>query len=202
MEFPRHPESGKSGQGLQILQNLPVARALKREYPASMKTVELSDETHAALLRLASAHHLTPAELIASLLDAERAGLAGDSLLSYLTGPEFNRESGPDERYLDLLGWCARNHAADFADFVSHQESGRRYLAWHRAEINEARARNQARQIGGTQYWAVMTLDLAGRRRFLCRLLEFIGCHDETVARAGESIDPPASVGSLRRHGT
>ena len=48
--------------------------------------------------------------------------------------------------------------------------------------------RNHARQIPGTQYWAVMNIDATTRRRFVCRLLEFIGCHDETVALARHAL--------------
>jgi SeqA protein len=149
-----------------------------------MKKIELSDESYAALERLAAAKNLAPAELIAALVGAKRPALAGDHLLFHLAGDEFMRLGDPVDRYLALLAWCARHYAADFADFISHQESGRHYLAWNRAEINEARARNHARQIDGTQFWAVMTIDGAAKRRFVCRLLEFIGCHDETVARA------------------
>lgn len=172
-------------------------------YVFPMKKLELSDETYAVLQRLAAAKHLAPGELIASMLRPAPPDLSGDSLLFYLTGPDFTRHRDAHARYLGLLAWCARNYAADFADFVSHQESGRRYLACNRAEINETRVRNQARQIGGTHYWAVMNLDPAARRRFVGRLLEFIGCHDETVSLAVEAVAPivPAPE-ELRHHGT
>lgn len=153
-----------------------------------MKKRELSDEAYAALQRLAAAKQLSPAELVATLVDTTRPPLAGDHLLFYLAGEEFTRLAGPIDRYLALLAWCARNYASDFADFISHQESGRRYLAFNRDEINEARTHNQARQIDGTQFWAVMTIDDATRRRFVCRLLEFIGCHDETVTHACHTL--------------
>ncbi|MEJ1972409.1 MAG: hypothetical protein WDM96_08115 [Lacunisphaera sp.] len=93
----------------------------------------------------------------------------------FLARAEFSRLGDPIDRYLALLAWCARNYAVDFADFIAHQESGRHYLAWNRDEINEARARNLARPIDGTQFWAVMTIDDATRLRFVTRLLEFIG---------------------------
>jgi negative regulator of replication initiation len=162
-----------------------------------MKKVELSDQAYAALTRMAEAKNLSPAQLIATLVDPDRPALAGDSLLFHLIGAEFTSLDQPVDRYLALLAWCGKNYATDFADFVSHQESGRRYLAWNRAEINEARARNQARQIDGTPFWAVMTIDDSVKRRFVCRLLEFIGCHDETVAlacRALGFVAPPTSV--------
>jgi hypothetical protein len=159
-----------------------------------MKKVELSEEIHAALQRLAAAKNLSPAELIATLVDPARPALAGDTLLFYLAGADFSRLTGATDRYLALLAWCAQNYATDFADFISHQESGRHYLAWNRDEINEARARNQARQIDGTQFWAVMTIDDETRRRFVCRLLEFIGCHDETVSAACAALGFAAPV--------
>ena len=153
-----------------------------------MKKIEVSDEAYAALQRLAAAKNVTLAELIAALVDPARPALAGDTLLFHLASDEFSRLADPIDRYLNLLAWCATNYATDFADFISHQESGLRYLAWNRDEINEARARNHARQIDGTQYWAVMIIDDTTRRRFVCRLLEFIGCHDETVAQACHAL--------------
>jgi hypothetical protein len=152
------------------------------------KLVELNDETYAALQRLAVAKNLSPAEVIAAMLHDDRPPLGGDHLLFYLTGPDFPAAADPVERYLALLAWCATNYATDFADFISHQESGRRYLMFNRDEINEVRTRNHARQIDGTPFWAVMTIDDDARRRFACRLLEFIGCHDETVVQACRSL--------------
>ena len=153
-----------------------------------MKKIELSDEIFAILQQLAAAKNLSPAEVIAALLGAGRPPLAGDNLLFFLAGQEFAALGDPVDRYLALLAWCAQNYAGDFADFISHQESGLRYLALNRDEINEVRAHHHARQIDGTHYWAIMTIDDAQKRRFVSRMLEFIGCHDETVALAVRSI--------------
>ncbi len=158
-----------------------------------MKRLELSDEAYAALQRLAAAKNLSPAELVAVLVDPARPPLAGDTLLFHLARAEFTRIADPVERYLDLLAWCARHYATDFADFIAHQESGRRYLGLDRNQLNEARAHNQARQIDGTQFWAVMTIDDATRGRFVRRLLEYIGCHDETVIQACRALGLPGA---------
>jgi negative modulator of initiation of replication len=159
-----------------------------------MKKVELDDATFIALERLAAAKNLSPAGLIATLLGPARPPLAGDSLLFFLAGADYAARPDTTARYLALLAWVARNYACDFADFISHQESGRRYLMLNREEFNEARAHNHAVQLAGTQYWAVMAIDDATKRRFLRRLLEFIGCHDETVTEACRSLgllEPP-----------
>lgn len=152
-----------------------------------MKHVELSDEAFAALERLAAAKNLPPSEVLASLLGAGKP-LAGDHLLFYVVSAEFTALPNSTERYLALLAWTAKNYACDFADFISHQDSARRYLMLSRAEVNDIRAHNHARQIDGTQFWAVMTIDDATRARFVRRLLEFIGCHDETVEQAIKAV--------------
>jgi hypothetical protein len=152
-----------------------------------MKHVELSDEAFAALERLAAAKNLPPAEVLASLLGAGKP-LAGDHLLFYVVSAEFTALPTLTERYLALLAWVAKNYACDFADFISHQESARRYLMLNRDEVNDVRAHNHARQIDGTQFWAVLSIDDTTKARFVRRLLEFIGCHDETVAQAIHAI--------------
>ena len=60
-----------------------------------------------------------------------------------------------------------------------------------RDEVQEIRARNHARQIPGTHYWAVMTIDDPTKARFVRRLLEFVGCHDETVRAALRGLGLP-----------
>jgi len=107
---------------------------------------------------------------------------------AFLADVDFRALPDPTERYLALLAWCARNHASDFADFISHQESAYRYLFMSREEFDEVRAHNRARQIDGTQFWAVMSIGPGTRRRFVRRLLEFIGCLDETVAEACRAL--------------
>ncbi len=161
-----------------------------------MKTVELSDETHAALERLAAARNQTVEQLMAAL--SHESGPEGDGLLLHLASEEFKSLTDLTERYLALLAWCARNHASDFADFISQQESGYRYLFLNHEEFEEVRATNRARQIDGTQFWAVMSIGPGQRRRFVRRLLEFIGCRDETVTEACNALGLAGRDSGLR----
>jgi negative modulator of initiation of replication len=176
-----------------------IAFEKKSAHVDVMKNVELNDEAFEALQRLAAAKNLPPSEILAALLGANRP-LAGDNLLFYLTGPAFNLLTDATERYLALLAWVARNYACDFADYISHQESARRYLMLSRDEVNDVRTRNHARQIDGTQFWAVLTIDAATKGRFVRRLLEFVGCHDETVTQAVQLLGLATVSHSLRLH--
>lgn len=118
----------------------------------------------------------------------DRTLTVDESLVLFLGGPEFLALTGPTERYLALLSWCATSCHRDFAEFILHQESGHRYLMLTPDEVQEVRAHNHARQIDGTQFWAVMTIDPKSQRRFVRRLLEFIGCHDQTVTEACRAL--------------
>lgn len=163
-----------------------------------MKTLQLSDEAFAALERLAAAKNLAPADIVAAMVGDGRPPLGGDNLLFHLAGREFTAITDPGERYLALLAWVARNYACDFADFISHQDSALQYLTLGREAVQEIRARNHARQIAGTHYWAVMTIDDATKARFVRRLLEFVGCHDETVRAALRELGLPERASVFR----
>ena len=156
-----------------------------------MRTLELSDDAFAALERLAAAKNLTPADIIAAMVSEGRPPIGGDNLLFFLVSREFTAVTDPAERYLALLAWVAQNYAYDFADFISHQDSALHYLMLGRDEVQEIRARYQARQIPGSQYWAVMSIDDTTKARFVRRLLEFVGCHDETVRSALRELGLP-----------
>ena len=148
-----------------------------------MKNVQLSEEAYATLQRLATAQQLTPSDALEALLGSGRP-ICGDHLRFHLAGGQIAQASTPADRYLALLAWVARHHAADFTDFIAHQASARRYLMLSSAEVNTIRRQHHARQIEGTQYWAVMNIDDATKGDFVRRLLEFIGCQDETVIEA------------------
>ena len=147
-----------------------------------MKHIELSDAVYAALQRLATDAGATPDEVLASLLSVPAASPeAAEPLAAFVVGAEFRTASTNDDKYLALLGWVATRHAEEFAEFIRGQSGGRRYLSMSREEIVEACRGHRARQIDGTQYWAVLNLDAATKRRFLGRLLEFIGYRDAVI---------------------
>ena len=147
-----------------------------------MKNIEVSDDVYAALQRLATGFHRTPNEVLASLLQVPASSPeAAEPLAAYIISGEFRAKFTDAEKYVALLSWVAARHAAEFGEFIRGQSSGRRYLGLSREEIIETCRHNQARQIDGTQYWAIMNIDTATKRRFLARVLEFIGYRDQVI---------------------
>jgi negative regulator of replication initiation len=170
-----------------------------------MKTVELSDEVYASLQKLATGFHRTPDEVLASLLNVPiNSPEAADPLAGFLLSGEFRSKFTDADRYLALLGWVATRHPADFGEYIRSRSTGRRYLGMNPEEILATCRHNQARQIDGTQFWAIMNIDTPTKRRFLARVLEFVGYREEIVefacgfigqkrsARRGRLPAPPA----------
>lgn len=159
----------------------------------AVKTIEVSDETYAALQQLAAQAGRAPEEILASLLALSPASAVADEpLAAWMLGPEFRGLAEP-ERYLALLGWMATRHATEFGEFIRAQSVGRRFLGLTRDEVVEACRQNRARQIAGTQYWAVMNLDATTRHRFLRRVLEFAGYREEVIALAATALASSAT---------
>ncbi len=154
-----------------------------------MKKIEISDEVYAALQELATGFHRTPDDVLGSLLNVPGAAPeAAEPLAAFVVSAEFRTKTTDADKYLALLGWIASRHAAEFGEFIRAQSSGRRFLGLSREEIVEACRHNQARQIDGTQYWAIMNLDTATKRRFLARVLEFIGYREVVIEFACGAI--------------
>jgi negative modulator of initiation of replication len=146
-----------------------------------MKNIEISDEVYAALQDLASGFHRTPDEVLASLLNVPNSAPdAADPLASYILSAEFRTKFTDADKYVALLGWVATRHNTEFGEFIRSLSGGRRYLGLSREEVLAACQHNQARQIDGTACWAIMNIDTATKRRFLARVLEFVG-YRETV---------------------
>jgi negative modulator of initiation of replication len=146
-----------------------------------MPKLDLSAQTAAALKKTASERGCTPDELIAALLTSPSEALRSHPLVAYTAAAEFRAKTSDADRYLALLAWLAAQHRADFDDFIAHQASGRKYLGRSPEEIRETCRHNQARPIPGTHFWAIMNLDTPTKRRFLRRLMIFIGESDAVI---------------------
>lgn len=154
-----------------------------------MKAIDVSDDVYAALQKLATGFHRTPDEVLASLLNLPGAQPdAVNPLAAFVLGPEFRAKFTDADKYLALLAWIARRHPADFGEFIRASDSGRRYIGLSRDEIVEACRHNQARPIDDTPYWAIMNLDTPTKRRFLARVLDFVGYDEDLVELACAAI--------------
>ena len=147
-----------------------------------MKTIEVSDEVFGALQQLATGFHRTPEEVLASLLNVPKATPeVAEPIAAFILSSEFRTKFTDADKYLALLAWTAARHTGEVGEFILSLSGGRRYLSMTREEILETCRHNQARQIPGTHYWAIMNIDSATKIRFLARLLEYIGYREAVI---------------------
>ncbi len=169
-----------------------------------MKKIEISDEVYEELKKLTSGFHQSPNDVLADLLNVRSLPDSADEpLVGYLLSAEFRTKFSDADKYLAILGWIAARHSSEFKGFIlslSGSPSGRRFLGMTREEIVEQCRHNQARQIPSTHYWAIMNIDTATKRRFLSRVLEFIGYREGVIDFACGVIGirrPPRRAGAL-----
>ncbi|MDB6095139.1 MAG: hypothetical protein JWM32_2701 [Verrucomicrobia bacterium] len=147
-----------------------------------MKTIDVSDQVYEELQKLATGFHRTPDAVLASLLNVLTGSPeATEPLAAFILSPEFRSKFTDADRYLSLLGWVSAHHTADFGEFIRSILGGRRFLSLNQEDILAACRHNQARQIDGTQYWAIMNIDTPTKRRFLARVLQFVGYREEVI---------------------
>src|ERR1017187_3864800 len=148
-----------------------------------MKKIDVSDDVYETLKRLTTDFHQSPNDVLAALLNVGAVpGESDEPLVGFLLGTEFRTKFTDADRYLAILGWIASKYGSEFNEFIlslSASPSGRRFLGMSREEIVEQCRHNQARQIPNTHYWAIMNIDTATKRRFLSRVLEFIGYRED-----------------------
>ncbi|MCF3650076.1 hypothetical protein [Synoicihabitans lomoniglobus] len=143
--------------------------------------IELTPELLAELERRRDSEHPTVEAVISSLLATSGGRLIGDPYYSFTCSAAFRSLTNDSDRYLALLAKLHAMHRGEFAEFVQGQSFKRRYFGLSAAEVCEASRHNQARQIPDSKYWAIMNIDTPTKRRFLKRLLIFIGYPDEMV---------------------
>lgn len=149
-----------------------------------MPKIDVSDPVYAALQRLTHDFNQSPNDVLAQLL--RLPPLAGEQspgnpLATFLLSAEFRAKFTDADKYLAILGWIAAQHGPDFREFIQSLGSGRRYLSLDREAILAQCHHNQARQIPGTPFWAIMNIDTPTKRRFLGRVLEFVGYREEII---------------------
>ncbi len=153
--------------------------------------VQLAPALLAELERRIDSEHPSVEAVISSLLSTSGGKLIGDPLYAYTCSADFRGRNSDSDRYLSLLGKIHEMHREDFQEFVASQSFKRRYFGMSAEEVCEASKHNQARHIEGSKYWAIMNIDAPTKRRFLKRLLVFIGYPDEMVIYVRNLIGTP-----------
>ena len=129
--------------------------------------------------------HQSPDDVLANLLNLRLSpAVANEPLVAYMLGRRIPREVHRCRQVPGDSRLGATKHASDFNEFIVPcplAPAAAVTSDWSREEIVEQCHHNQARQIPDTHYWAIMNIDTPTKRRFLSRVLEFIGYREEII---------------------
>ncbi|EDY83986.1 hypothetical protein VDG1235_3613 [Verrucomicrobiia bacterium DG1235] len=132
--------------------------------------------------------HPTIESVIGGLLGTSAGDLVGNPLYAFSHSKDFRTCGNDSDRYLALLAKLHELHGPEFGEFIAAQTLKRRYFGQSKEEICEASRYNQAREIPNSKYWAIMNIDTPTKRRFLKRLLVYVGYTDVMVKHIQELI--------------
>ena len=166
-----------------------------------MKTIEVSDETYAALEAEVRGFKQTPETVIRRLLsDARRAikpegwpaqlppfESADFNLEGFICSAEFSGKAAK-EKYLSLLEFLWREKSERFTELTYLKFGKRVQVATSREKIEQSGRSTKPEAIGKSGYWALTNLSNRSKRDVLARCMQKLGYTTAEVRLAVGSI--------------
>jgi negative regulator of replication initiation len=157
-----------------------------------MNSIKIDDQVLAELEKRATGFNVTPNDVLRKLLNLDGiqakangastqgplSPLAGgrSPLAEFLNEERFQRYNQAVDRYLVLLGWLYKNHPDKFPDAVlGFRRGSRRYFAKSETEILHGGDGVTAKDIPGTPFWAMTTLDNRTKRTIIEDIMRALG---------------------------
>ena len=96
------------------------------------------------------------------------------SIVAFVETREFTVASAID-KYLAILAYLHKSRSTDFPKIEDYRKGNRTYFAKSQREVEDSGTGITARQIPGTVYWALATLDNRAKREILRDVLHIFG---------------------------
>lgn len=154
-----------------------------------MHTIEIDSTVFGALESRASGFGRTPNDVLRELLglNGTPAGQGArstqqDAVLEFLGSAAFKALRDAEGKYLGILGCLFKHHKPEFASVEAYGRGRRLYFAQDPKKIQAAAKYANTKQIPGTPYYAMTTLDNQTKRKVLRYALELFGYPETTIA--------------------
>lgn len=160
-----------------------------------MHTIEIDSDVFRALEGRASGFGRTPNDVLRALLglNGRVAGKGAstseqDVIAQFLESPEFKANREAEAKYLALLGCLYRHHKSQFSSIEAYGRGNRLYFAQDPKKIHARAEYANTKQIPGTPYYAMTTLDNQTKRKVLAYALELFGYKPTTISEVLRTI--------------
>jgi negative regulator of replication initiation len=154
-----------------------------------MKTIHLDDDVFTEIDKLATgifSHSdvirkllkMTPSERVESVnsLKTSSGSVSKGGIVSLMQSPEYQLLRSGIDKYLTVLSWLHRNRRNEFDKVLEYRRGNRIYFAKSQRAVEQGGGGNiHAKQIPGSDYWVLATLDHKSKREILHDVLHLLG---------------------------
>jgi negative regulator of replication initiation len=91
-------------------------------------------------------------------------------------------------KYLTVLGWVNKNRPTEFLKILDFRRGDRLYFGKSQRQVEDSGEGIDAKQIPGSDIWAMSTLDNRTKRNLLADLLSLFGFHAGEINVVVDSI--------------
>ena len=134
---------------------------------------------------LASSQQMSPPEFKPS--SSPLALPVKNNLVSFIQTPEYKVLSGIN-KYLAILGWLHKNRPEDFEKVENYRRGNRIYFGKSQRQVEDSGDGVSAKQIPGTNIWALATLDNRAKRGLLSDVLQLFNLPASEINIVVDSI--------------
>lgn len=163
--------------------------------------IEVDNEVYDALAKRVTGFNQGPNDVLRVLLglnaakpseptngaDEQSKGLP--TLVQFVESQSYRGRKTAVEKYLLLLSWLSKAHAVEFAKIERFRRGKRVYFATDSNLIHESGQSLSVKQIPGTSYYALATLDNRSKRVIIRDILDLFGYPHEICAKVAETIE-------------
>jgi negative regulator of replication initiation len=120
-----------------------------------------------------------------------------DSLTSFVENPEYRVLSGIN-KYLTVLGWLNKNKPNEFVRIENYQRGNRVYFGKNQRQVEDSGENIAAKQIPGSNTWALSTLDNRTKRDLLTDVLHLCNYQPSEINVVIDTISDSGRHRSVR----
>ncbi len=166
-----------------------------------MKTLHIEDElfneinklatgifTHSDVIRKLLRQNLVPNSEIQTA-DAKITSPQQGSITEFVQSSRYQAVRKTGDRYLIVLSWINKHRPNEFKKVEDFQRGKRKYFAKNSESILESGKGNiKAKQIPGSPFWTLVTLDSSSMRSVLTDVLHLTGFKIDEIKTVVETI--------------
>jgi negative regulator of replication initiation len=164
-----------------------------------MKQIEIDDEVYAVLVKRVTDFNQKPNDILRDVLGLNKSSVSAkpeseavekSPLLNFVNSSQYRSRKSGIEKYLLILGWLYKSQPERFKKLADEYQRGKRvYFAREPKQIAESGQGITIKQIPGTPYHTLATLDNRQKRIIIGDVMAELGYSSEICSQVSGTIE-------------